>query len=158
VPNSTGSDSENRASVEISSAFKQRWFWYSVLTVIGWAGWAILLKVGSVEIPSEPSLFVQTLGMVPLALILVLAGSSRGSQSKKGIVYSLLNGIITGIGILCLLAAYRSGGNTSVVAVTTALYPLVTFALAVLLLREKLTRLQMLGLILATVSIVIFSL
>jgi uncharacterized membrane protein len=143
---------------EVAGTFKQRWFWYSILTVIGWAGWAIFLKIGSVEIPSEPSLFVQTAGMVPLAAILVLAGSASGSRSKKGIAYSLLNGIITGIGILCLLAAYRSGGNTSVVAVTSSLYPLVTFALAVFLLREKLTKVQMLGLILATASIVIFSL
>ena len=143
---------------EVAGTFKQRWFWYSILTVIGWAGWAIFLKIGSVEIPSEPSLFVQTAGMVPLAAILALAGSAGGSRSKKGIAYSLLNGIITGIGILCLLAAYRSGGNTSVVAVTSSLYPLVTFALAVFLLREKLTKVQMLGLILATASIVIFSL
>ena len=144
--------------LELSHTLKQRWFWYSVLTILGWAGWALLLKIGSEEIPSEPSLFVQTIGMVPLALILVLAGSSRGAQRKLGIVYSLLNGIITGIGILCLLAAYRSGGNTSIVAVTTSLYPLVTFALAVPLLRERLTKLQICGLLLAIVSIVLFSL
>jgi len=144
--------------LELSRTVKQRWFWYSILTIFGWAGWALLLKLGSEEIPSEPSLFLQTVGMVPLAVILVLAGSSRGSQSKKGIVYSLLNGVLSGVGILCLLVAYRSGGNTSVVAVTTSLYPLVTFALAVPLLREKLTGLQILGLILATVSIVLFSL
>jgi len=144
--------------LELSHTLKQRWFWYSVLTILGWAGWALLLKIGSQEIPSEPSLFLQTTGMIPLAVILVLAGSSRGSHSKLGIVYSLLNGIITGIGILCLLAAYRSGGNTSVVAVTTSLYPLVTFALAVPLLREKLNGLQICGLLLATISIVLFSL
>ena len=144
--------------LELSHTLKQRWFWYSVLTILGWAGWALLLKIGSEEIPSEPSLFLQTTGMIPLAVILVLAGSSRGSQSKLGIVYSLLNGIITGIGILCLLAAYRSGGNTSVVAVTTSLYPLVTFVLAVPLLREKLNKLQICGLFLATISIVLFSL
>ncbi len=142
----------------LSGTLNTRWFWYSILTVIGWAGWAILLKIGSVEIPSEPSLFLQTAGMVPLALILLLAGSHRGPQNKKGIAYSLLNGVISGAGILCLLFAYRSGGNTSVVSVTTALYPLVTFALAFVLLREKLTPSQMLGLILATVSIILFSL
>ena len=144
--------------LELSNTLKQRWFWYSVLTILGWAGWALLLKVGSEEIPSEASLFLQTTGMIPLAVILVLAGSSRDSQSKLGIVYSLLNGVITGIGILCLLAAYRSGGNTSVVAVTTSLYPLVTFALAVPLLGEKLNKLQICGLFLATISIVLFSL
>ena len=142
----------------VSSAFKQRWFWYSILTVIGWAGWALFLKIGSVEIPSESALFLQTGGMVPLALILVLSGSMGNSGSKKGIVYSLLNGAITGAGILCLLTAYRTGGNTSVVAVTTSLYPLVTCALAVPLLREKLTNSQVLGVLLATVSIGIFSL
>lgn len=140
------------------SAFTQRWFWYSILTIIGWAGWAILLKVGSVEIPSKPSLFLQTFGMVPLAIVLVLAGSTGNSRNKKGVTYSLMNGAITGIGILCLLAAYRSGGNTSVVSVTASLYPLVTFALAALLLREKLSRSQMFGLILATVAIILFSL
>jgi len=144
--------------LELFRTLNQRWFWYSVLTILGWAGWALLLKIGSEEIPSEPSLFLQTTGMIPLALILVAAGSSRGTQSKLGVLYSLLNGIITGIGILCLLAAYRSGGNTSVVAVTTSLYPLVTFALAVPLLHEKLTKLQICGLLLATVSIGLFSL
>jgi uncharacterized membrane protein len=143
---------------QLANTFRQRWFWYSILTVIGWAGWALLLKMGSEEIPTSPSLFVQTAGMVPLALVLALAGASRGRQNRAGIVYSLLNGLITGVGILCLLAAYRSGGNTSVVAVTTALYPLVTFALAVPLLREKLSKPQILGVILATFSIVMFSL
>jgi uncharacterized membrane protein len=142
---------------ETFGTFKTSWFWYSILTIIGWAGWAIMLKIGSIEIPGEPALFLETVGMTPLALILVLTRSVRGPQNKKGIIYSLLNGVITGGGILCLLAAYRSGGNTSVVAVTTSLYPLVTFALAVLLLREKLTKPQMAGVILATVSIIIFS-
>jgi len=143
---------------EFSQTLRQRWFWFSILTILGWAGWALLLKIGSLEIPSEPSLFLQTAGMVPLALLLLLSKSVRDTQNKKGIVYSLLNGIITGAGIFCLLAAYRSGGNTSVVAVTTALYPLVTFVLAVLLLKEKLNKAQIAGLILATLSIVIFSL
>jgi drug/metabolite transporter (DMT)-like permease len=62
------------------------------------------------------------------------------------------------VGILFLLAAYRRGGNTSVVAVTSSLYPLVTLILAGFLLREKLTRSQTLGVILATVSVVLFSL
>jgi uncharacterized membrane protein len=141
----------------VPRTFRTMWFLYCVVAVLGWAAWALLLKIGSVQIPSGPSIFLQTAGMVPLALILLLTGSVRGAHDKKGIAYSLLNGIITGGGILCLLAAYRRGGNTSVVAVTTSLYPLVTFALAVIFLREKLTRVQVLGVVLATVSIILFS-
>jgi len=140
-----------------SGTFKTRWFWYSILTIIGWAGWALFLKLGSEEIPAEPTLFLQTVGMIPVALALLSNQSVRASTNRTGIGYSILNGIITGAGILCLLAAYRHGGNTSVVAVTTSLYPLVTFALAVVLLREKLTKTQLVGMALATVSIVIFS-
>jgi uncharacterized membrane protein len=143
---------------KFSDTFKSRWFWYSILTVVGWAGWPILLKIGSIEIPERHVLFLQTTGMVPVALLLLLRGSLRGPQNRVGVVYSLLNGVITGVGILCLLVAYRSGGNTSVVAVTTSLYPLITFVLAVPLLREKITRTQVLGVILATISITIFAL
>jgi uncharacterized membrane protein len=140
------------------SALKSRWFWYSVVTIIGWAGWAFFLKLGSEEIPSHASLFLQTAGMTPLGFLLLFNRSARELKDKKGIIYSLLNGAITGLGILCLLAAYRSGGNTAVVSVTSSLYPLVTFALALLLLHEKLTKKQILGVALATVSIVLFAL
>jgi len=134
-----------------------RWFWYSLLTVAGWAGWALLLKLGSLQIPDAPALFLQTLGMLPLALLLLATGSVRGPQDRRGVIYSLLNGSITGIGILFLLAAYRTGGNTAVVSVTTALYPLVTCALAFGLLRERLTNRQWLGLFLSVVAIVMFA-
>ena len=135
-----------------------RWFWYSLLAVAGWAAWALLLKLGSLDIPGEPALFLQTLGMLPLALVLLAAGTVRGRQDRKGVAYSLLNGLITGIGILFLLAAYRLGGNTTVVSVSTSLYPLVTCALAFALLRERLTRRQWLGLGLSVASIVLFAL
>jgi bacterial/archaeal transporter family protein len=140
------------------TALKSRWFWYSIATVIGWAGWALFLKLGSEEIPSHAALFLQSAGMVPLAVLLLFNQSAREVKSGRGIVYSLLNGAITGAGILSLLAAYRSGGNTAVVSVTSSLYPLVTFALALVVLREKLTKKQILGVVLATVSIVLFSL
>jgi uncharacterized membrane protein len=138
-------------------ALKTRWFWYSIVTVIGWAGWALFLKLGSEEIPSDASLFLQTAGMTPLAVLLLFNRSAREVKDKKGIVYSVLNGAITGVGILALLAAYRSGGNTSVVSVTSSLYPLVTFALALVVLHERLTKKQTLGVVLATASIVLFS-
>lgn len=139
-------------------ALTARWLWYSILAIAGWSAWAILLKIGSTTVPTKPALFLQNAGMIPLAIVLALAGALKGPQNRRGIIYSLLNGAITGVGILFLLAAYRRGGNTSVVAVTSSLYPLVTLILAGFLLREKLTRSQTLGVILATVSVVLFSL
>jgi EamA domain-containing membrane protein RarD len=59
---------------------------------------------------------------------------------------------------LALFAAYRSGGNTAVITTASGLYPLVTVGLAVVILGERLTRLQILGVGFATVAFVIFSL
>jgi uncharacterized membrane protein len=117
-----------------------------------------LLEAGLRGNPQPCFTFLQTAGMTPLGFLLLFNRSARELKDKKGIIYSLLNGAITGLGILCLLAAYRSGGNTAVVSVTSSLYPLVTFALALLLLHEKLTKKQILGVALATVSIVLFAL
>ena len=57
--------------------FGARWFWYSLLTIAGWAAWALLLKLGSLEIPDAPALFLQTLGMLPLALLLIEIGRAH---------------------------------------------------------------------------------
>lgn len=102
--------------------------------------------------------FLFALGALPVVLALLLAKRFRLGSNRKGVGYSLANGIASGIGMICLYAAFRSGGNTSVIMVSTALYPMVTVVLALLILHERLTKWQILGLILATAAIVIFSL
>jgi bacterial/archaeal transporter family protein len=101
--------------------------------------------------------FVFTIGTIPVALALLAGKRFRLEKSGKGIFFSVANGILSGIGGLALFAAYRSGGNTGVITAATALYPMFTVLLAVLILRERLTALQIAGLGFAAVAIVIFS-
>jgi transporter family protein len=68
------------------------------------------------------------------------------------------NGLLSSVGNLALLAAFRSGGNTAVITTATSLYPMITVGLAILILRERLTKRQMLGIGFAAAAIVIFSL
>jgi len=102
--------------------------------------------------------FIFTLGTIPVALALLAGRRFKLEKSPRGIFYSVANGVLSGIGGLALFAAYRSGGNTGVITTATALYPLFTVVLAVLVLRERLTWLQILGLGFAAGAIVIFSL
>lgn len=141
-----------------SSTLKIGWFGFSLLTILSWAGWAIFLKLGSAGIPAGPLLFLQTIGMAPVAICLLPLRSTRDVRSGKGIVFSLLNGAITGVGILCLMEAFRRGGDVSVATVISSLYPLVTFLLAAVLLHERLTGRQKLGMVAAVLSIVLFAL
>jgi len=137
---------------------KTRWFWYSILCVLCWGMWALLSKLGSREIPPETMQFLFTVGALPVGIALLLARRGNLEKSKKGISYAVLNGILSGVGGLTLFAAYHTNGNTSLITVATSLYPMITVVLAVLILRERLTATQALGLAFAGVAIVLFSL
>ena len=142
----------------LSDALKARWFWYSILCVLCWGGWALLSKLGSREIPPETMQFLFTVGAVPVGIALLMARRFKLEKSKKGISFAVLNGILSGIGGLTLFAAYHTNGNTSLITVATSLYPTITVVLAVLILRERLSATQALGLLFAGVAIVLFSL
>jgi transporter family protein len=69
-----------------------------------------------------------------------------------------LTGVAGTLGTLFLLYALRQGGKASLVVPITALYPLVTIILAVLLLRERVTIQQGIGMALAVIAVVLLSL
>ncbi len=90
-------------------------------------------------------------------MFFLVARRFRLEKSAKGIFYSVLMGVLAGVGGLTLFAAYHTGGNTSLITVVTALYPMITVVLAMTVLREKLRRIQIVGLIFACIAFVIFS-
>jgi transporter family protein len=141
-----------------SATLKAKWFWYSILCILCWGGWALLSKMGSREIPADTMQFIFTFGTLPVALALLAGRHFKLEKSRKGIFYAVSNGVLSGIGGLAFFAAFRSGGNTSVITAATSLYPMITVALAVTILRERLTWVQVVGLGFAAAAIVIFSL
>jgi transporter family protein len=142
----------------INETLKARWFWYSILCVFCWGGWALVSKFGSREIPPETMQFLFTIGAIPVCLALLIARRFKLEKSPKGIFFAILNGVLSGIGGLALFAAYHTNGNTSLVTASTALYPVITVLLAVTILRERFGVVQFIGLGFAAVAIVIFSL
>lgn len=142
----------------LNDTLKARWFWYSMACVLCWGGWALLSKLGSREIPPETMQFLFTIGTIPVCLALLAARHFKLEKSPKGITYGVLNGVLSGVGGLALFAAYHTNSNTSLVTAATALYPMVTVVLAVLILRERFRFVQAIGLVFAAIAIVIFSL
>jgi transporter family protein len=136
---------------------KEKWFWYSILCVLCWGGWALLSKLGSTEIPAEGMQFLFTIGTLPVVLVLLVMRRFHCGESRKGIFLATLMGVLAGVGGLALFAAYRTQGNTSVITAVTALYPMITVGLAILFLRERLNRVQFVGLGCAAIAIVILS-
>ena len=77
-------------------------------------------------------------------------------RNGGGIAYGILSGIVTGLGTLGYYAALRDQ-DASVVTPVTGLFPVLTVVLAFVVLRERLNRVQMCGMLLALVSIVVLS-
>ena len=66
--------------------------------------------------------------------------------------------LLLALGGIALFGAYRYGENASVVTAATSLYPFVTVIFAIMFLREKPNKLQLLGLCFAAVAIILLSL
>ena len=139
-------------------ALQTRWFWCCVFCVACWVPWTFLSKLGSETIPPNTMQYLFNWGSIPVGLVFLVRQRFRLEKSAKGIAFGLLVGILSAAGQLALFAAFRYSSNASVVTVITSLYPLVTVILAVLFLRERLNRTQMVGLGFAAAALVIFSL
>jgi bacterial/archaeal transporter family protein len=141
-----------------ANTLKKRWFWYSIAASLCWTAWAFTARLGSTEIPPTTMQFVSAFGFLLVGLVMVAVQRPQLMQSLRGNSYALISGLLLGLGGIALYGAYRAGDNASVVTATTSLYPVATVLLAVTFLREKINKLQLLGVFFAVAAILLLSL
>jgi transporter family protein len=132
------------------------WLWYALLCIFWWGVWGFLSKIGSNAANPLQMQILFTLGMLPVALAMLVQMRGNLDRNIGGITFGLLSGIATGVGTLGYYAALRNQ-NASIVTPVTGLFPVLTVLLAFLVLRERLNKVQMWGMLLALASIVILS-
>ena len=132
------------------------WLWYALLCIFWWGLWGFLSKIGSAAASPLQMQILFTLGMLPVAVGMLLHMRGKLDRDRIGISYGLLSGIATGLGTLGYFAALREQ-DASVVTPLTGVFPILTVALAFVVLRERLNKVQMGGMLLALASIVILS-
>jgi len=132
------------------------WLWYALLCIFWWGLWGFLSKVAGESAGPLQLQILFTLGMLPVAVGMLVQMRWKLDRNLGGASYGTLSGIATGIGSLGYFAALREQ-NASVVAPVTGLFPLLTVILAFIVLRERLNRVQMGGMVLALASIVVLS-
>jgi bacterial/archaeal transporter family protein len=123
-----------------------------------WTAWAFTARLGSREIPPATMQFVSAFGFLLVGLVLLAVQKPQLKNSLRGNSCALISGVLLGLGGMALYGAYRAGENASVVTATTSLYPVVTVLLAVTFLREKLNKVQIIGVGFAMVAILLLSL
>jgi transporter family protein len=133
-----------------------RWLAYALLCIAAWGLWGFVAKLGADRIAPGPLQILATAGLVPLALLAFFQLRMRLEKDVPGITYGILNGLLSGIGLLAYYAA-ANRGKVSVVGPVTSLFPLLTVGLAFIFLRERLNAVQTGGVVLSLIAIAIFS-
>jgi drug/metabolite transporter (DMT)-like permease len=134
------------------------WLRFSMLSMLAYGVWGAVSSLASQTVSPLTLQIVSTIGLFPVALVLVFSKNIHHSANRtRGILLAMATGVIGGTGNLTLYQALRLGGEASVVFPLTGMYPLITIILARVLLKEKLNRIQAVGITLALVAIYLFS-
>ncbi|HYA43065.1 MAG TPA: EamA family transporter [Syntrophobacteraceae bacterium] len=135
----------------------KEWALYSALALLAWGLWAFLPKVALIFLDPKTAFMFEVIGgAITGVLALFILRPQLVGMEVRGIIPALLTGVLGYLGLLCFMFAIREG-KVCVVAPLTALYPVITLALAMLFLKEKINVIQFAGIILALISVVLIS-
>jgi uncharacterized membrane protein len=134
------------------------WLLWSLLAVVCWGLWAVISKLIGNALTAAQSQALSTLGLLPVMLALTRSKnlSTTGNQ-RRGRLIAFAAGVLVCGGNVAYYHALNLGGKASTVVPLTALYPLVTVMLALILLRERLNRIQLIGIALSLLAIWLFN-
>ena len=131
-----------------------RWLLWSLVALVSWGIWALLSKLIGDALSAAQSQALSTIGLLPVMAVLASGKSgSRVSSSRRGIAPALAAGILSCLGNVAYYHALNMGGKAATVIPLTALYPLVTIVLALLLLKESLNTTQLAGIAISLAAI-----
>jgi transporter family protein len=134
------------------------WLTWTFVALLSWGIWAILAKLLGSALTGEQSQALSTLGILPILLALAVSKKTRlRGASRKGLLLAFAGGAVTCLGNVALYDALGRGEKVATVVSLTALYPLTTIVLAVVILRERLNGVQLAGIALSFVAIWLFN-
>ena len=135
-----------------------RWLLWSFFAVLCWGIWAIISKLIGTELTPAQSQGLSTLGLLPVLIALAFSKKlAAAGNRRRGIILAVIAGTLVCLGNIAYYHALNLGGKASTVVPLTALYPLVTIILAMLLLRERLSAIQFVGIALSLIAIWLFN-
>lgn len=134
------------------------WLLFAAIALVFWGITGVTQKLATNRISSELSFVWFAYAMIAISVVLALLVPVHWHVAQKIFWLAVAGGTLNGLGALTSFTALASGGKASIVISLISLYPLVTVALAVAFLHERLTAAQALGVGLAIVAALLLSL
>jgi bacterial/archaeal transporter family protein len=135
-----------------------RWLRWSLLALLSWGVWAIMAKLIGDTLSGAQNQALSTLGVLPIMLALgVSRRFSVAGNRRRGVFFAVAGGAVSCVGNVFYYDLFSRGGKAAMIVPLTALYPLATILLAMVLLKERLSRIQLGGVLLSLVAIYLFN-
>lgn len=132
------------------------WMVYSFIAFVLWGVYAFFPKLAVQHLHPTSVLFYQMLGGAVVGIVTLAAMGFKLEWHPQGVTFAFLTGVFGLAGVLFYIMAMRSG-SASTVAVLTAMYPLITVLLNVMILHESFTVKQGVGVAFALAAMVLLS-
>jgi len=138
--------------------FLSGWIWFAAIALVFWGITGVTQKLATNRISSELSFIWFAYAMIAISATLAVFVPIHWHVRSFIFWAAVAGGTLNGLGALTSFTALESGGKASVVISLISLYPLVTVAIAVTLLHERLTLAQAAGVGLAIIAAILLSL
>src|SRR5579862_1704885 len=116
------------------------WLWFAAIALVFWGITGVTQKLATNRISSELSFLWFAYAMIAISATLAIFVPVHWHHLRPLIFWAaVVGGTLNGLGALTSFTALESGGKASVVISLISLYPLVTVALAVTILHERIT-------------------
>ena len=134
----------------------QSWVIFTILALVMWGFWGFFPKLATNYISPKSVMIYGILGNVIIGLAILCIIGFKVDFHMKGTAFAILARVVSAIGGILFLLAIAKGKSSTVVTMT-ALYPLITIALAFIVLKEPISLKQGVGMFFALTSMVLIS-
>jgi bacterial/archaeal transporter family protein len=134
----------------------EQWIYPAFGSFILWGLWSFIPKITTKYISPKSAILFEVLGAILFAIIILISLQFKPDFHPKGALLAVLTGVLGFAGALCFLYA-ASKGPISLVAVLSALYPIIAIVLAIIFLNETITLKQGLGIVLGIGAMVLLT-
>lgn len=134
---------------------KHNWLLYALITMVTWGVWGAFSD--QPDFPATLTYVVWAISMVPCALVALANIKGKLDVRPKSVLLGMGVGLLGAGGQLALFQALKYGPGYLVIPMISVA-PIITVILSFIFLKERVSRIGVLGIILAFVALVCFSL
>ena len=134
----------------------KEWLLPTLGAFVLWGLWSFIPKITTKYISPKSAILFEVLGGMLIAIIVLFSLKFKPDIHPKGVLLAITTGILGFAGALCFLYA-ASRGPISLIALLSALYPVIAIVLAMIFLNESVSIKQGLGIVLGLGAMILIA-